>query len=467
MAHTNIPPSLQSYLTDLDAFIESTITPLQNSHDNARFFDHRREPSRTLFSAATLPGRPNPAWTALLHQCVALADAAGFWRFSLPGRYGGQQPDTTDATSGRVCNLWMAVIREHLAAKGLGLFNDLQTEHSVVGNFPVVFMLLDWGSEGQKEELIPGMLQGRVRPTFGLTEPEHGSDATFMDSTGRRETRDGVEGWVLDGRKAWQTGIDAATCSLAVVRTSGKRGDSDGLTCFIVPTSAPGFKVEGLEWTFNMPTDHGTYSLSSVFVPDTSRLGPLGGGLNVAMTFVQENRIRQAASSLGAASYCIDRSIEHARRRRPFGRPLASNQAIQFPLVELRTTATMLRLLIRQTAEEMDERARRSRGAPRPKGASRPEEAPGEVTTSSTSPLSLRGKVSMTNYTANRLACTASDLAIQIHGGMGYSRSLPFEHIYRHHRRYRITEGSEEVQMRGVALAMGLGGGGRERGARL
>ncbi|KAK6401814.1 hypothetical protein LTR95_019139 [Oleoguttula sp. CCFEE 5521] len=176
-----------------------------------------------------------------------------------------------------------------------------------------------------------------------------------------------------------------------------------------------------------MPTDHATVSLTNVKVPAEAIIGPLGGGLAVAQAFVHENRIRQAASSLGAAVYCINQSVEYAMKRKPFGKPLASNQAIQFPLVELATQAEMLRLLIRKTASEMD----------------RMDHVEVEKT--------IGDKVSMCNYFANRLCTQAADQAIQVHGGWGYSRHCQFEHIWRHHRRYRITEGSEEIQMRKVA----------------
>ena len=91
-----------------------------------------------------------------------------------------------------------------------------------------------------------------------------------------------------------------------------------------------------------------------MWVPDSARLGPVDGGLSIAQSFVHQNRIRQAASSLGAAVYCIEESVRYARERKPFGEALAKNQAIQFPLVELATQAEMLRLLIRKTAWEMD-----------------------------------------------------------------------------------------------------------------
>src|SRR5690606_29314472 len=132
--------------------------------------------------------------------------------------------------------------------------------------------------------------------------------------------------------------------------TSGKAGDGDGITCFLVPSDADGFEIVEYLWTFNMPTDHAHIRLTDVRVPHGAIFGGEGRGLQVVQEFFNENRIRQAASSLGAAQFCIDESIEYAKQRAPFGKPLASNQGIQFPLVELQTQCEMLRALIRQTA---------------------------------------------------------------------------------------------------------------------
>ncbi|EMF15703.1 acyl-CoA dehydrogenase NM domain-like protein [Sphaerulina musiva SO2202] len=413
-----IPPSLQTYLSRLDDFIDREITPLQAQNDNERFFDHRREHSRTDWDNG---GLPREDWEQLLQEATRRADQAGFYRFSLPRQYGGQN----DSAAGRGSNLWMAVIREHLAAKGLGLFNDLQNEHSVCGNFPDVIMVQHFGNEQQKKELIEGRLAGKVRITFGLTEPGHGSDATFMQTRAVKQEHDGS--YIINGSKMWQTGMHKATNCFIFARTSGKDGSAQGITCFNVPSNSTGLQVESYEWTINMPTDHATISLTNVRVPASSIIGPLDQGLSVAQAFVHENRIRQAASSLGAAVYCINQSVAYARQRQPFGKPLAANQAIQFPLVELATQCEMLRLLIRKTAVEMDAMAH------------------ADVE------RKLSDKVSMCNYWANRLCTQAADRAIQTFGGWGYSRHYPFEHIWRHHRRYRITEGSEEIQMRKVA----------------
>jgi acyl-CoA dehydrogenase len=410
----SLPKELVAYLAELDAFIEAEIKPLEAQDDNKRFFDHRREWARTDWDNG---GLPRKEWEALLGEAKRRADRAGHLRFALPKEYGGKDGS----------NLWMAVIREHFASKGLGLHNDLQNEHSIVANNPVVLMMRDFGTREQQAEWITGMLNGTRRPTFGLTEPNHGSDATHMETRGVREKRDGVDGWLLNGEKMWTTGMHVASHCALFARTSGNDGDARGITCFLVPASDPGVKIEEYLWTFNMPTDHPRVSFTNVWVPDSAIFGQEGLGLAVAQHFVHENRIRQAAGSLGVAVYCIEESVKYARSRKPFGKPLSDNQAIQFPLVELATQAEMLRLLIRKTASEMDQMSKV------------------EVE------KQLSDKVSMCNYWANRLCCEAADRAMQVHGGIGYSRHKPFEHIYRHHRRYRITEGSEEIQMRKVA----------------
>jgi len=402
----DIPQKLQNYLQVLDDFIEAEILPLQMENDNNRFFDYRREDARTDWDRG---GLPNEEWEALLHKARRLADAAGHYRYAAPKQYGGQAGS----------NLDMAIIREHLAAKGLGLHNDLQTEHSIVGNNVGLLLMDRYGTEAQKADWIDDLAEGRRGFAFGITEPEHGSDVTHMETSA---VRDGDE-WVINGEKTWNTGIHKAKYDLIFARTSGNAGDGEGITCFLTPTDADGFKLEEMLWTFNMPTDHGRISMKDVRVPNDAIFGGEGRGLQVVQHFFNENRIRQAASSLGAAQYCVAESVKYAGERAPFGKKLSTNQGIQFPLVELQTQCEMLRALIHKTAWQMDK-----------DGA-----------------FSVSDKVSMCNYIANRLCCDAADRAMQVHGGMGYSRHKPFEHIYRHHRRYRITEGAEEIQMRRVA----------------
>jgi acyl-CoA dehydrogenase len=411
-----VPRDIRNKLAELDDFIEREIAPLER--ENMQFFDHRREHARTDWEH---DGRPRPEWEALLAEMRRRADAAGHLRYALPRELGGQDGG----------NLAMAVIREHLAAKGLGLHNDLQNESSVVGNFPIVHMLHAFGTVAQKEELIEGMITGEKRVAFGLTEPYHGSDATYLETTGRRDGDD----WIINGAKRFNTGLHNATHNLVFARTAGNPGEAGGITCFIVPTDLPGFDVQFMWWTFNMPSDHAELRLSDVRVPASAIVHEEGEGLVLAQHFVHENRIRQAASGVGAAQYCIDESVKYAHERVTWGKPLATNQAIQFPLAELHTECELVRNLVYKTAWHLDRDDH----------------------------MAVTDLVSMANYRANRLVCEAADRAMQVHGGVGYSRHKPFEHIYRHHRRYRITEGSEEIQIRKVAGHL-FGYAGRKHG---
>jgi acyl-CoA dehydrogenase len=169
--------------------------------------------------------------------------------------------------------------------------------------------------------------------------------------------------------------------------------------------------------------------LENIRVPNSAILGELGRGLDCAQLFVHENRIRQAASGVGAAQFCINESIRFAEERIMFGKPLRDYQGIQWQLVELQTETELVRNTIYKTAWMMDQIAM-------------------------TDYQSITDKVAMCNYRGNQLVCKAADRAMQIHGGVGYTRHKPFESIYRHHRRYRLTEGSDEVQLRRIANSM-------------
>jgi acyl-CoA dehydrogenase len=401
-----LPDDVVALIAEIDDFIAREIRPLEAEGDNPRFFDHRREHARTDFAAGGIPHRE---WEALLEQMVERADRAGLWRFGLPEELGGRGGS----------NFELAVVREHLNRLGIGLHNDPQSEISMIGNFPTAILLHEFGTPEQRQALLAPALRREVGLAFGLTEPNHGSDATYLETTARRE---GDE-WVIDGVKRFNSGMHRATHDLVFARTSGSPGDPRGITAFIVPRDASGLKVEFYWWTFNMPTDHAEVSLEGVRVGDEAVLGDLGGGLALAQRFVHENRIRQAASSLGAAAFCIDEAVKWSRERVVLGKPLWRNQGIQFPLAELWTEAELVRGLVRRTAAALDRHHH----------------------------MEVTHLVAMANYRANRLACEAADRAMQTCGGMGYTRHMPFEHIYRHHRRYRITEGSEEVQLRKVA----------------
>ncbi len=395
---------MDDVLAEIDDFIAREVEPLEREHP--QFLDHRREFARTDVAR---DGVPTQEWEQLLREVRRRADAAGLLRYALPEELGGRA----------ATNLQMAIVREHLNRRPIGLHNDPQSEASIIGNFPTVILLHEFGSEAQRE-LIEPCIAGDAGVAFGLTEPLHGSDATYLETTA---VRDG-DGWLINGVKRFNTGMHVASHDLVFARTSGEPGKPRGITAFLVPSEA--VEIEKYWWTFNMPSDHAEVVLRDVRVGDEAIVGDEGLGLALAQRFVHENRIRQAASSLGAAVFCVTEAARYAKQRITWGTPLWKNQGIQFPLAELWTDCELLRRLIHATASELDA---------------------GDVTP----------HVAMVNYRANRLACEAADRAIQVCGGMGYTRHMPFEHIYRHHRRYRITEGSDEIQLRKIALDLFAG----------
>jgi len=414
----SIPDEIRELLTAIDAFIDRELAPIEAA--NREFFDHRREFSRTDVERG---GIPTERWRALLAEARRLSIEAGFYAYPFPGELGG----------GDGTNLAMAVIREHLAHRGPGLHAELSHEASVVANEPLVLVLHEYGTPEQRRRYLEPLVKGEIHLAFGLTEPKHGSDATWLETRARRDG----DGWVIDGAKRFNSVVDVAAADVIFARTSGEDGQATGITAFMVPMDTPGLEIPYYHWCFNMPSDHAEVTLNGVRVGDDAILGELDHGLDCAQLFVHENRIRQAASSLGAAQFCIDRSVAFTQERVIFGRPLADYQGVQWQLVELQTEAELVRNTLYRTAWEMDQRG----------GAS------------TSAKVSVSDKVSMVNYRANRLACEAADRAMQIHGGVGYTRHVPFEHIYRHHRRYRITEGSDELQLRRIAARMfGFGG---------
>ena len=150
----------------------------------------------------------------LLREVVRRADAAGHYRYAFPAAYGGR-----DGT-----NLGMAIISEHLASKGLGLHCDLQNEHMIVGNNVGLLLMISYGTAEQQAEWAEELAAGRKGFAFGITEPAHGSDATYMETTAVRDGDD----WVINGEKTWNTGVHAASHDLIFARTSGQAGRRRG-----------------------------------------------------------------------------------------------------------------------------------------------------------------------------------------------------------------------------------------------
>jgi acyl-CoA dehydrogenase len=186
-----IPADVQDFLDRMDAFIEAEIAPLEREHPG--FFDHRKEDYRTGWKR---DGLGLSKFHELLLEARRRADAAGFFRYPLPAELGGADGS----------NYEMAIIREHLGRRGPGLHSELTHEASVVANLPLVLVVNQWGTAEHKEQYPEGLITGEMEMAFALTEPGHGSDATWLETTARRENGD----WVINGSKRWNSGVDTA-----------------------------------------------------------------------------------------------------------------------------------------------------------------------------------------------------------------------------------------------------------------
>ena len=228
-----IPPEIARKLEELDDFIAREIAPLEAEHP--QYFDHRREHARTDWENG---GRPRPEWEALLREMRTRADAAGHLRYGLPKDLGGQDGS----------NLAMAVIREHLAAKGLGLHNDLQNESSIIGNFPD---RADDGalrlSRGSRRHWIPRRCMITVQAPHRLRPDRTATTAPTRRGWRPPPSRDGDELGHSTGRSTGTPGLHHATHDFIFARTSRQpRRGSTGITCFIVPVDDPRLRRRGV-----------------------------------------------------------------------------------------------------------------------------------------------------------------------------------------------------------------------------
>ena len=293
-----IPAEIRRKLAELDAFIEREITPLEREHP--QFFDHRREHARTDWENG---GRPRREWEELLGEMRRRADAAGHLRYALPKRArraGRLEPRDGDHP------------RAPGRARGSACTTICRTSRRSSATSPPCIMMLRFGTPAQKAEFLPGMITGTHRVGFGLTEPDHGSDATWLETTARRDGGD----WVINGTQALQ--LRPAQRQLGHDLRAHRRQAGRRRGHHLLPRAdrhARASRVDFMWWTFNMPSDHAEVTLRGRArarrAPSSARSA---AGSRWRSTFVHENRIRQAASGVGAAQYCIDESVAYAKR---------------------------------------------------------------------------------------------------------------------------------------------------------
>ncbi len=280
-----------------------------------------------------------------------------------------------------------------------------------------------FGTEEQKDRLLPRCASGEWSPAFALSEPEAGSDPGGM----RTRAVKGGDDWVIDGTKNWITNLGIADFYITFAVTDSRAGHSRGITAFIVEADRPGFSVGKLEHKLGVrgsPT--GQPIFDGVRVPDANVIGEVDRGFQIAMATLDRSRLGVAAQALGIAQGATDYAAAYARERRQFGKPINSFQAIQFKLADMETQCAAGRELLYQAC------ARADRGDP-------------EI-----------GKYSaMAKLFCSDVAMAVTVEAVQVLGGYGYVKDYPVERMMRDAKITQIYEGTNEIQRLVIARTLG------------
>ena len=330
--------------------------------------------------------------------CTALPQLAqmGFMSLRLPEEYGGLN-----------CRrLLYAAILHELAYASPSVAVTLSV-HNMVGQ-----LLLRFGSERVKSELLPGWGRAENHGSFAITEADAGSDPGAGSTMA---TRDGDE-WVINGSKMWITSGREAPWFVVLAQTR-RIGDKDGMCMILVDARQDGFERLEIKGKMGIRASE-TFSLhfTDVRAPLDHLLGAEGDGLKLSLVALDGGRIGIAAQSTGIAQACLDEMISYARQRVQFGQPIAKFQAIQWMIADSAVELAAAKLLIARACAEAEKDAGFTAAAAKAK------------------------------LYASEMAGRVADRAVQVHGGTGYVNDSRVEQLYRDARVTRIYEGTSEIQ---------------------
>ena len=272
--------------------------------------------------------------------------------------------------------------------------------------------LLKFGSEEQKRKWLVSLAEGSTLGAFALTEPGAGSDPGGM--TTKAELKGG--GYIINGTKVFITHGEYADIINLIARTGQDKGPK-GLSAFIITPDMPGFKVGTREDKLGLKASN---TVELVFedcvVPASNLLGSPGEGFKVAMSALDSGRIGIASQATGIARACLDEAVSYTKERRQFGKSISSFQAIQFMIADTATRVEAASWLTLSAADRKD------RG------------------------LKFTKEASMAKLFASETANKAAYMAIQVHGGYGYTKDYKVERLFRDARATTIYEGTSEIQ---------------------
>lgn len=272
--------------------------------------------------------------------------------------------------------------------------------------------ILQFGSHEQKLNWLPKLATGEWLGAWALTEPNTGSDAMRMKCTARKEGNE----WVLNGTKCWITHGQCSDVVVVIART-GDLLDSNGMTTFVVERGTKGLKAGKKENKLGMrASETAEVIFEDCRVSEANILGKEGEGFKQAMKILDGGRISIAALSLGIAKGAFEASVKYAKEREQFGQPIANFQAIAFKLADMATRIEAAELLTLNAADLKNRHKK----------------------------MTTEG--AMAKYYASEVCVWASNEAVQIFGGYGYTKDFPVEKFYRDSKLCTIGEGTSEIQ---------------------
>ncbi len=272
--------------------------------------------------------------------------------------------------------------------------------------------ILEFGDEAQKARWLPRLAHGEWIGAWGLTEHNTGSDAGGMNTTARKDG----DHWVLNGAKNFITHGISGDIAVVIART-GEKGDSRGMTAFVVEKGTPGFSSGKKEDKLGMrASETAELIFDQCRIPDANRLGPVGDGFIQSMKILDGGRISIGALSLGVAKGAYEAALKYSQERVQFGKPISQFQGISFKLADMATEIEASELLVHKAA------SLKNMGKP--------------VTRNS----------AMAKMFASEVCVRVANEAVQIHGGYGYTKDFPVEKFYRDAKLCTIGEGTTEIQ---------------------
>jgi short/branched chain acyl-CoA dehydrogenase len=327
----------------------------------------------------------------------------------VPEEYGGTAVSTTAAVAAM---FEVAKVDQSIGAAWQA--------HLTIGSIP----LLAFGSEEQKRRWLVPLAHGEKLGSFGLTEPDAGSDASGIRT---RATRAPSGDWTINGSKVFisNAGTDISLGPVILARTPSENGEA-GYANVLIPRGTPGFelgpKMHGIGWH---ALDSRELTFDDVSLSDDHVIGTPGRGLAQFLEVLDAGRITVATLGIALTEAVLEMSLDYAKQRQQFGRPISKFQAIQFKLADMAAQLEAVKLLVYRTAELRD--------------AGRP--------------FSKEG--AMAKLLSSRLAVQAASEAVQIHGGYGYMHEYPVARFYCDAKVLEIGEGTNEIQHLVIARHLG------------